>query len=171
METAPPAGVFTVIVAEPGASHRPSPQEIETEITDKIEESVNAIAGLKTLTSRSLEGKSIVIAEFELSVASAVATQDVREKVQQVRAAFRSEIKEPLIQRFNPDDQDETYSVSHVSTQADGSETVSVLYNGRTATCKGVRPLGSRASLSAPLARSFSTSARWPRAAAAWRPR
>ena len=71
----------------------------------RSEESVNAIAGLKTLTSRSLEGKSIVIAEFELSVASAVATQDVREKVQQVRAAFRSEIKEPLIQRFNPDDQ------------------------------------------------------------------
>ena len=31
--------------------------------------------------------------------------QDVREKVQQVRAAFRPEVKEPLIQRFNPDDQ------------------------------------------------------------------
>ena len=36
---------------------------------------------------------------------SAVAIQDVREKVQQVRAAFRPEVKEPLIQRFNPDDQ------------------------------------------------------------------
>jgi HAE1 family hydrophobic/amphiphilic exporter-1 len=38
-------------------------------------------------------------------VPSAVAMQDVREKVQQVRAGFRPEIKEPLIQRFNPDDQ------------------------------------------------------------------
>ncbi len=36
---------------------------------------------------------------------SAVAVQDVREKVQQVRAAFKPEVKEPLIQRFNPDDQ------------------------------------------------------------------
>ncbi|HAM72035.1 MAG TPA: hypothetical protein DCM86_10365, partial [Verrucomicrobiales bacterium] len=45
------------------------------------------------------------------------------------------------VRRFNPDDQDETYSVSHVSTQADGSETVSVLYNGRTATFKGVRQI------------------------------
>ncbi len=93
--------VVVVTTDYPGAS----PETVETEVSRKIEESVNAIAGLKTLTSRSLEGKSIVIAEFELSVASAVATQDVREKVQQVRAAFRSEVKEPLIQRFNPDDQ------------------------------------------------------------------
>ena len=93
--------VVVVTTEYPGAS----PETVETEISRKIEESVNAIAGLKALTSRSLEGRSIVIAEFELSVASPLATQDVREKVQQVRAAFRPEIKEPLIQRFNPDDQ------------------------------------------------------------------
>jgi len=93
--------IVVVTTDYPGAS----PETVETEISRKIEESVNAIAGIKALTSRSLEGKSIVIAEFELSVQSAVAMQDVREKVQQVRAAFRSEIKEPLIQRFNPDDQ------------------------------------------------------------------
>ena len=93
--------VVVVTTEYPGAS----PETVESEISRKIEESVNAIAGIKTLTSRSLEGRSIVIAEFELTVPSAIATQDVREKVQQVRAAFRSEIKEPLIQRFNPDDQ------------------------------------------------------------------
>ena len=93
--------IVVVTTDYPGAS----PETVESEISRKIEESVNAIAGLKTLTSRSLEGKSIVIAEFELSVPSAVAMQDVREKVQMVRASFRPEIKEPLIQRFNPDDQ------------------------------------------------------------------
>jgi HAE1 family hydrophobic/amphiphilic exporter-1 len=93
--------VVVVTTDYPGAS----PETVETEISRKIEESVNAIAGIKSLYSRSLEGKSFVIAEFELSVPSAVAMQDVREKVQQVRAAFRPEIKEPLIQRFNPDDQ------------------------------------------------------------------
>jgi HAE1 family hydrophobic/amphiphilic exporter-1 len=93
--------VVVVTTNYPGAS----PETVESELSRKIEESVNAIAGLKTLTSRSLEGQSIVIAEFELSVPSAVAMQDVREKVQMVRAAFRPEIKEPLIQRFNPDDQ------------------------------------------------------------------
>lgn len=95
---------FPIVVVStdyPGAS----PETVETEISRKIEEQVNAIAGLKTLTSRSFEGKSIVIAEFELAVPSAVAMQDVREKVQQVRAVFKPEVKEPLIQRFNPDDQ------------------------------------------------------------------
>ncbi len=93
--------IVVVTTEYPGAS----PETVETEISRKIEESVNAIAGLKTLTSRSLEGRSIVVAEFDLSVQSPIALQDVREKVQQVRAAFRPEIKEPLIQRFNPDDQ------------------------------------------------------------------
>ena len=93
--------IVVVTTNYPGAS----PETVESEISRKIEESVNAIAGLKNLSSRSLEGQSIVIAEFELSVPSAAALQDVREKVQMVRAAFRPEIKEPLIQRFNPDDQ------------------------------------------------------------------
>ncbi|MBI3198045.1 MAG: efflux RND transporter permease subunit [Rhodospirillales bacterium] len=93
--------IVVVTTEYPGAS----PETVETEISRKIEESVNAIAGLKTLTSRSLEGRSIVVAEFELSVQSPIALQDVREKVQQVRATFKPEIKEPLIQRFNPDDQ------------------------------------------------------------------
>ncbi|MFZ5781499.1 MAG: efflux RND transporter permease subunit [Pseudomonadota bacterium] len=93
--------IVVVTTNYPGAS----PETVESEISRKIEESVNAIAGIKTLSSRSLEGQSIVIAEFDLSVPSATATQDVREKVQQVRANFKPEVKEPLIQRFNPDDQ------------------------------------------------------------------
>src|SRR5262245_19914952 len=99
-----PSVDFPVVVVTtdyPGAS----PETVETEISRKMEESVNAIAGLKTLSSRSLEGQSIVIAEFQLSVPSATAMQDVREKVQKVRAGFKPEIKEPLIQRFNQDDQ------------------------------------------------------------------
>ncbi|WP_421998000.1 efflux RND transporter permease subunit [Reyranella sp.] len=93
--------IVVVTTNYPGAS----PETVENEISRKVEESVNAIAGIKTLSSRSLEGQSIVIAEFELSVPSAIAVQDVREKVQQVRVGFKPEVKEPLIQRFNPDDQ------------------------------------------------------------------
>ncbi len=54
--------VVVVTTNYPGAS----PETVESEISRKIEESVNAIAGLKNLSSRSLEGQSIVIAEFEL---------------------------------------------------------------------------------------------------------
>ena len=74
--------VVVVTTFYPGAS----PETVESEISRKIEESINAIAGLKTLTSRSLEGQSIVVAQFELSVVSHVALQEVREKVQVVLA-------------------------------------------------------------------------------------
>jgi len=93
--------VVVVTVAYPGAS----PEIVESEISRKVEEAVNTIAGIRTLTSRSYEGRSVVIAEFDLSISSVIAAQDVREKVQQVAAGFRDEVKDPQIQRFNPDDQ------------------------------------------------------------------
>src|SRR5260370_42290449 len=71
--------IVVVTTNYPGAS----PEAVGTEISRKIEESVNPLAGLKTLSSRSLEGPSIVIAEFHLPVPSVTALPDVREKVQQ----------------------------------------------------------------------------------------
>ncbi|HEY0837445.1 MAG TPA: efflux RND transporter permease subunit [Azospirillum sp.] len=95
---------FPIVVVSteyPGAS----PESVETEISRPVEEAVNTIAGIKTLTSRSYEGRSIVIAEFELKTSAVQALQDVREKVAAIRAAFRTEVKDPQITRFNPDDQ------------------------------------------------------------------
>ncbi len=82
-----------------------APEVVETDITRRIEEAVNTISGLKTLTSRSYEGQSVVIAEFDLLTDPAIAAQNVREKVAGAKAAFRKEIDEPVISRFNPDDQ------------------------------------------------------------------
>jgi len=94
---------FPVVVVDteyPGAS----PESVEEELTRKIEESVNTVSGIKTLSSRSYEGRSMVIIEFELTVDPKLAAQDVREKVALVRPTLREEIKEPKISRFNPDD-------------------------------------------------------------------
>lgn len=93
--------VVVVTTTYPGAS----PEVVETDITRRIEEAVNTISGLKTLTSRSYEGQSVVIAEFDLLTDPAIAAQNVREKVAGAKAAFRKEIDEPVISRFNPDDQ------------------------------------------------------------------
>ena len=93
--------VVVVTTSYPGAS----PEVVETDITRRIEEAVNTISGLKTLTSRSYEGQSVVIAEFDLLTDPAIAAQNVREKVAGAKAAFRKEIDEPVISRFNPDDQ------------------------------------------------------------------
>ena len=94
---------FPVVVVQteyPGAA----PETVENDLTRKIEEAVNTVSGVKQLSSRSYEGMSVVIAEFLLTVDPAAAAQDVREKVAVVKPAFRKEVKEPRISRFNPDD-------------------------------------------------------------------
>lgn len=94
---------FPVVVVStnyPGAS----PETVESDISRPVEEAINTISGLKTLSSRSYEGVSVVIAEFNLTIDPAVAAQDVREKVAAIRPLFRDEVKEPSITRFNPDD-------------------------------------------------------------------
>ncbi len=88
-----------VVTAEyPGAS----PEIVESEVTKKIEEAVNSIAGVNTLTSRSNEGGAVVIIEFDLSIDGRKAAEDVREKVAAVRPLLRDEVKEPRVLRFDP---------------------------------------------------------------------
>ncbi|RZL65713.1 MAG: efflux RND transporter permease subunit [Variovorax sp.] len=90
--------VVVVITEYPGAA----PEIVESEVTKKVEEAVNSIAGLNALTSRSYEGQSVVIIEFQLHVDGRKAADDVREKVAAVRPIFRDEVKDPRVLRFDP---------------------------------------------------------------------
>ncbi|MCX7228008.1 MAG: efflux RND transporter permease subunit [Burkholderiales bacterium] len=95
---------FPVVVVQteyPGAS----PEIVESDVTRRIEEQVNTVSGINRVSSRSYEGVSVVIVEFDLVTEPARAAQDVREKVALVRASFKKEVKEPIVSRFNPDDQ------------------------------------------------------------------
>ncbi len=88
-----------VVTAEyPGGS----PEIVESEVTKKIEEGVNTIAGVSALTSRSYEGQAVVIIEFQLYVDGRKAAEDVREKLGVIRPLFRTEVKEPRVLRFDP---------------------------------------------------------------------
>src|SRR5436190_17185300 len=88
-----------VVTAEyPGAS----PEIVESEVTKKIEEGVNSIAGINALTSRSYEGLSVVVMEFQLHVDGHKAAEDAREKIAAIRPNFRTEVKEPRVLRFDP---------------------------------------------------------------------
>ncbi len=90
--------VVVVIADYPGAS----PEIVETEVSKKIEEAVNSIAGINALTSRSYEGQSVVVIEFALDMNGRKAADDVREKVAAVRPNLRTEVKEPRVLRFDP---------------------------------------------------------------------
>jgi len=81
-----------------------APEVIEGEITRKLEEAVNTISGIKEITSRSYEGLSLVIIRFDLSVDPVQAAQEVREKIALVKPLLRTGVKEPLITRFDPDE-------------------------------------------------------------------
>ncbi|HWH75353.1 MAG TPA: efflux RND transporter permease subunit, partial [Methylibium sp.] len=82
----------------PGAS----PEIVESEVTKKVEEAVNTVAGINSLYSRSYESQSIVIIEFNLDVDGRKAAEDVREKVALIRPLLRDEVEEPRISRFDP---------------------------------------------------------------------
>ncbi len=90
----------TVVVQTdyPGAS----PEVVESEVTRKIEESVNTIAGINQLFSRSYEGTSVVIVQFNLEINGRRAADDVREKLAVIKAGFRTEVKESRVSRFDP---------------------------------------------------------------------
>ncbi|MDD2924287.1 efflux RND transporter permease subunit [Rhodoferax sp.] len=90
--------VVVVITDYPGAS----PEIVESEVTKKVEEGANTIAGINALTSRSYEGQSVVIIEFGLHMDGRKAAEDVREKVASIRPTLRTEVKEPRVLRFDP---------------------------------------------------------------------
>ena len=92
---------FPVVVVQvdyPGAS----PEIVENEVTRKVEEAVNAIAGINKLYSRSFDGSSLVIIEFDLDVDDRRAAEDVREKMSALRPTLRDEVEEPRVLRFDP---------------------------------------------------------------------
>ncbi|MBM4270734.1 MAG: efflux RND transporter permease subunit [Deltaproteobacteria bacterium] len=80
-----------------------SPEVMDIDVTDKIEEVVNTINGVKTITSQSVEGTSIVSVEFVLERDIDLAVQDVREKVSTIRSKLPTDIYEPVIEKVDPD--------------------------------------------------------------------
>ena len=90
--------VVVVSVDYPGAS----PEVVESEVTKRLEEAINSIAGINALTSRSYEGRALIIIEFQLQIDGRKAADDVREKVATVRPLLRDEVKEPWVLRFDP---------------------------------------------------------------------
>ncbi len=88
-----------VTTVQPGAA----PEQIETEVTDKIEEAVNTISGIDELRSVSSEGISQVIISFLLEKDADVAAQEVRDKVNGVLPNLPKTIQQPRVDRFDPD--------------------------------------------------------------------
>ena len=82
----------------PGAA----PEQVETEITEVIEEAVNTISGIDVLNSTSSEGTSQVVVSFKLEKNADVAAQEVRDRVNRVLAALPRTAIQPIIEKLDP---------------------------------------------------------------------
>ena len=93
--------IVSVTTVYPGANS----QVVETEVTERLEEVINNIEGIKTLRSTSREGVSSITIEFDLAREIDVAAQDVRDRVSRVRGALPDDILEPIIAKQDSDAQ------------------------------------------------------------------
>src|SRR5512139_486234 len=85
----------SIRVAYPGAS----PEQIENDLTKPVENAVNTVAGVKRILSASYEGMSFTWVEFRLDVDTTRVTQEIRDKLAQIRAGFPRDAKDPIVER------------------------------------------------------------------------
>jgi len=88
-----------VIVYQPGAA----PQEMETQVLQKIEGSVAGVGNIHNITSAALEGMSSIWIEFQIGTPIDRAVADVRDAVSKVRSNLPQGIQEPIVQRVDID--------------------------------------------------------------------
>jgi HAE1 family hydrophobic/amphiphilic exporter-1 len=89
----------TVTTRLPGAA----PEQVESEITDTIEEAVNTISGIDQLSSSSAEGVSQVVVTFLLDKDGDVAAQEVRDRVNRILPQLPRTILQPIVEKQDPD--------------------------------------------------------------------
>jgi len=97
-----------VLVSQPGAS----PQEIETQIMQKVEAAVAGIGNIDNITSLAIEGQSRVFIEFAIGTPIDRAVADVRDAVAKIRVDLPQGIQEPVVQRLDIDQQIAIFAVS-----------------------------------------------------------
>ena len=88
---------ISVTTRLPGAA----PEQIETEVTDKIEEAVNTISAIDTLSSTSSEGISQVVVSFKLEKDADIAAQEVRDRVNRVMPQLPRTVLQPTVEKLD----------------------------------------------------------------------
>jgi hydrophobe/amphiphile efflux-1 (HAE1) family protein len=86
-------------IAQPGAA----PQELETQVMQKVEGAVSGIGAIDNITSWAVEGQANVMVQFEIGTPIDRAVADVRDAVAKVRVQLPQGIQEPTVQRINTD--------------------------------------------------------------------
>jgi len=97
-EVQPPVVLTTVVY--PGAS----PEQVEREVLEPIEEAIQSIAGVKSINGEARDGYAQIVTQFVFSKDLQEATQDIRDAISTKRQDLPQEIEEPILRKFNPTD-------------------------------------------------------------------
>jgi HAE1 family hydrophobic/amphiphilic exporter-1 len=89
--------VVTVTTVYPGAS----PEDVELQVTEPVEDAISTLADLESLTSFSRENVSVVVIEFDYDVDADLAAIDVKDKVDGIRATLPQDVEAPTIQKVD----------------------------------------------------------------------
>ncbi|MBP2629527.1 MAG: acriflavin resistance protein [Firmicutes bacterium] len=92
--------VVAVTVNYPGAS----PEQVESKITQKVEETISVVPGIEHVTSTVKEGVSTTVIQFTIETSAATAAQDVRDKVGRMQGILPDEADAPIVTRYDPSD-------------------------------------------------------------------
>ena len=92
--------VASVGLIYPGAS----PDGVEKEVLNPVEEQISSISGVKTIFGKAYDGFGLVIVEFQFGKDMNEATQEIRDGISSVRADLPIELKEPVITKLNDTD-------------------------------------------------------------------
>jgi hydrophobic/amphiphilic exporter-1 (mainly G- bacteria), HAE1 family len=95
------APIVVVAIPYPGAS----PDVVEREVIEPIEEVISGISGLDRMTSSSLDSFGNIIVEFVFTKDPQQATQEIRDEISGIRNQLPPEMEEPILTRFDPQDQ------------------------------------------------------------------
>ena len=91
--------VFTAIIY-PGAS----PDQVEREVLDPIEEAIQGISGVDRVIGEARDGYAQIITVFLFEKDLKEATQDIRDAISAIRVDLPQEMEEPILRRFSPND-------------------------------------------------------------------
>lgn len=97
-EVAPP--VVTVGLVYPGAS----PDGVERELLDPVEEAISSITGVKRVMGSAQDGFALAVVEFQFEKPLQEATQDIRDAISGIRQDLPPEMEEPIIKKFSDTD-------------------------------------------------------------------
>jgi HAE1 family hydrophobic/amphiphilic exporter-1 len=92
--------LVVVAVPYPGAS----PDNVEREIIDPLEEGISGISGVKKVTSNAMDGFATVLVEFVYEKDLQEATQEIRDEINAIRNELPPEMEEPILTRVSPTD-------------------------------------------------------------------